>query len=128
MVGMLPKEYRLKRMKDFEILYQEGRFVGGRLVTAKVWKIDPEKYPRRDYKKDNLKIGFVVSKKVHKSAVKRNRLKRQMREVVRLLLKEKKLKTGFMIAIMAKREMLESDYSPIEKSVVDVLEKARVLK
>ena len=34
------------------------------------------------------KIGFVVSKKIHKRAVKRNRIKRLMRESVRLYIKE----------------------------------------
>ena len=115
-------------MKDFEILFKEGRFVGGDLQNLKIWKIDPKKYPRRKYNKDDLKIGFVVCLKAHKSAVKRNRVKRQMREVVRLLLKEDKLKKGYMLALMAKGNIIGKDYKEIEKSVVGILKKARILK
>ena len=114
-------------MKDFEILFQEGRFVGGNLVNVKVWRIEPEKYPRRDYTKSDLKIGFVVSTKISKSAVKRNRVKRQMREVVRLLLKDGQVKSGFMIAILAKENILGKEYSEIERSIMDVLRRGRVL-
>jgi ribonuclease P protein component len=115
-------------MKDFEILFKEGQFVNGALVTAKVWKFNPEKYPRRKYSLDDLKIGFVVGLKVSKSAVKRNRAKRQMREVVRLLLKDGKVKTGFMIALVAKPAILEKEYDDIEKDVVGVLKRAGVFK
>lgn len=125
---MLPKEYRLTRMKDFEILFKEGRFVGGGLVTAKVWHVQPEKYPRRAYSSEDLKIGFVVSTKISKSAVKRNRAKRQMREVVRLLLKEDRLKHGFMLSIMAKSAVLSAEYGDIAADVVGVLRRAQILK
>ena len=123
---MLPKEYRLKRMKDFEILFKEGWFVSGEMFTAKVWKINVEKYPRRKYTEDDLKIGLVVGLKVSKSAVKRNRLKRQMREVVRLALKNEKLRKGFMVAIIAKPVALGKEHEEIEKDIVNVLEKAKL--
>lgn len=124
---MLQDQYRLRRMKDFEILFKEGRFVGGQLVTLKAWKIEPEKYPRRNYSTDDLKIGFVVGTKVSKSAVKRNRVKRQMREVVRLLLKDGKIKKGYMVAIMAKPNIVGAEYREINDDIVQALKKARVV-
>lgn len=115
-------------MKDFEVLFKEGRFVAGKFVTAKIWKIEPAKYPRRKYNIDDLKIGFVVGLKVSKSAVKRNRVKRQMREVVRLLLKEGKLKNGYHIAIMAKANTIGAEYAEIAKDIAAVLKRVGAMK
>lgn len=125
---MLPKQYRLQKKKDFDILFKEGRFVSGDLVDLKVWQIDPEKYPRREYTTDDLKIGFVVSKKIVKSAVKRNRIKRQMREVVRLILKDSTIKKGFMVAVLAKSAILGKDYKEIEKSVLSTFASTGLLR
>ncbi|MBI2990059.1 MAG: ribonuclease P protein component [Candidatus Magasanikbacteria bacterium] len=114
-------------MKDFEILFKEGRFFGGRLLDLKIWKIDPNKYPRRSYKPEDLKIGFVVGKKVHKSAVKRNLIRRRMREVLRLLLKEGLLEKGFMFALIAKPLILAKKYQEIEQDIVHLLKIAHIL-
>jgi len=114
-------------MKDIEILFKEGRFVGGDLVTLKLWWVDPDKYPRRKYTKNDLKIGFVVGKKVSKSAVKRNKIKRQMREVVRLLLKDEKLKDGAMVSVIAKPSALGASYVDIETSLLDVFRRGKLL-
>ncbi|MFH1286196.1 MAG: ribonuclease P protein component [Candidatus Magasanikbacteria bacterium] len=127
-MSMLPKEFRLKHMKDFDILFKEGHFVSGNLVVIKVWKVEPEKYTRHEYSEKNLKIGFVVGKKVSKSAVKRNRVKRQMREVVRLLLKKNMLKLGFHVSIMAKPLILGKKYDEIEQDLFNALKKAGLLK
>jgi len=124
---MLAKENRLKKMKDFDILFKEGKFINDKLVNMKIWQIEPDKYPRRDYQTKDLKIGFVVSTKLVRSAVKRNRLKRQMREVVRLLLKTNKLKVGFHIILIAKANMAGKTYQEIEDGVVSVLQKGGVL-
>lgn len=124
---MLLNEYRLKRDRDFEILFNEGRFVAGDFVNAKVWRVDTGKYPKRGYAADDLKIGFVVGTKTEKSAVKRNRVKRQMREVIRLLLKEGLIKRGYHVAFMAKPESIGAAYEDISQSIHDVLGRARLL-
>lgn len=124
---MLPRQYRLKHMKDWDILFKEGSFVNGELITLKVWKIDEDTYPKRGYTTDDLKIGFVVSKKVEKSAVKRNRIKRQMREVVRLLLKEGKLSAGYMVGMMTKPQIIGKDYEAIAHDVTKTLKKVKLL-
>lgn len=114
-------------MKDFAILFKEGRFVGGQLVTIKYWKIDPGLYPKRDYSTDDLRLGFVAGLKVSKRAVKRNRVKRQMREIVRLLLKEERVKKGYFVLVIAKPGILEKEYKEIESDIYQVFSRAKLL-
>ena len=69
---MLPKRYRLRRTKDFARTRRVGRSAATSLVALYVMRTrTPE-----------IRIGFSVSKRVGK-AVKRNRVKRLMREAVR---------------------------------------------
>ena len=78
---MLPKEYRLKNKSAFNATYRvkHSQYRGGIALFAGLMKKDSA---------HNTRVGFVVSKKTHKRSVKRNRLKRLMRESYRLLLKE----------------------------------------
>ncbi len=124
---MLQQENRLTKKRDIEITFEEGRFVAGNFVNLKVWKIDPEKYGKRGYTGDELQFAFVVGVKIDKRAVVRNRLKRQMREVVRLLLKENKIQSGFFVMVMAKKEMIGVEYSKIEQDITAALRRSRLL-
>lgn len=124
---MLSDVFRLKKMKDFEILFAEGKFVSGAIVGAKIWKIDPTKYPKRGYVQNDLKIGFVASVKHEKKAVGRNRVKRQMREVVRLLLKDNRIKTGYFIAFLSTPKLFGAEYVDIAQDIESILKKARLL-
>lgn len=124
---MIPKQYRLKHDKDFEVLFKEGRFVRGAYVSAKVWRINTEAYPRRNYTVDTLRVGFVVSKKVEKSAVGRNKIKRKMREAVRLSMKDQDWNSGYLAVFMAGPKAAWASYQELEQDVLGVARRAKLI-
>ncbi len=81
---MLPEKFRLKNKKAFDATYRNHRVVSDSVMIIYTGK--PKTTPA-----STTRFGFVVSKKYHKRAVKRNRIKRLMRECVRLAIKEEKL-------------------------------------
>ncbi len=69
---MLKKVYRLRKRRDFRRTYQKGKILKTRYFVL-YWRPNGLK---------NYRIGFSVSKKLG-SAVIRNRVKRQLREICR---------------------------------------------
>lgn len=124
---MLPSHHRLTRKQDFAHVYDHGVFVPGTLVNLKVWKIDPTAFPDRGYAENDFKIGFVIGTKIHKHAVKRNRAKRQMREVVRLLMKDEAFSTGYLVVILAKPQIVGATYEDIRASLHQAFMRAKLM-
>lgn len=110
---MLPKENRLKKEKEFEAVFKGGRVIKGSFVFLKYLANGTDK----------TKIGFVVSKKVSKSAVVRNKAKRRMREIVRL--RKKEVKNGLSVIIVALPPIKDAAYKEMEKDIGGLLERIK---
>ena len=105
----------LKHNSLFRAVYSQGASFADRyLVLYKL--VNDEKLSR---------FGITVSGKVGKAVV-RNKIKRRLKEIIRLC--PKPLKEGYDIVILARKPASEADYASLEKSVMRLLAKADMLK
>lgn len=111
---MLPKENRLKKKKDFDKVTTGGQQVFGSFLILKFKSNDM----------DVTRVGFVVSKKVSKKAVLRNKAKRQLREVVRAEMAH--LKPGFDLIFFTRKEIIEKEFLDIQQLVKQLLQKSQL--
>lgn len=116
---MLSKQYRLKKSSAFTATYRVKKsfYLNGVAVFV-------------GYKKENdfeqTRAGFVVSKKTHKRAVKRNRLKRLMRENYRLFIKNNELGNACFyksLIFVGHEKALKLGYNDVKTTMKILLEK-----
>ena len=116
---MLKKENRLKNRRAFSATYNNNNVVSDNSMITYAGKEKTDKNcPTR--------VGFVVSKKVHKRATKRNRIKRLMRENIRLMIKNKQLATldhYHSLIFMAKQNTLGKNFEEIRNTILILMDK-----
>jgi len=110
---MLSFKNRLKKEKDFKRVFDYGKSISSDLISVKYLINEME----------NSRVGFIVSKKVSKKAVLRNRIKRVLRESVRKEIKQ--LNRGYDIIIIARRKTTETESKEIFKTVEDLFKSIR---
>lgn len=71
------------------------------------------------------KVAVVVSRKIHKSAVKRNRIRRRIYELIRLRLPDFKAPAELVVTVY-KAEVAEMPAADLEKSVDQLLKRAKL--
>lgn len=72
-----------------------------------------------------IQVGISISKKVSKRAVVRNRIKRQLKAIVRPLLP--RLESGLRMVILVRSEALTYEYGEFLQELEQLLVKAEVL-
>jgi len=116
---VLNKSLRLKKNSSFKATYMQRRIASDEFFVL---------YGGRNKENPEIptKIGFVVSKKIHKRAVKRNRIKRLAREAFRIELKNggiERYSYFQSLIFMAKEGSLELDFDKTRKSVTKLINK-----
>lgn len=101
----MKKKFRLHTNKEFENLFKQKKSFYTANLIIKAAKNDL----------DFSRVGIIVSTKVSKRAVDRNKVKRRIREIMRLLYNT--VKPGFDILVIAKKPILEKNYQQIEEEV-----------
>lgn len=109
---MLQKKYRLRTFKDFKRVFARGGFVRNNANNVIVLKFVKNQLPIS-------RFAFIVSNKVSKSAVKRNKIKRQMREAIRA--KVPSIKNGYDIVFIANPPVIKKNYHGIVEAVERLL-------
>lgn len=113
---MLPKDNRLKSKEDIKSVKKQGfrcqssNF--GLLILKK------EKSP--------FKVGVIISKKVFRRAVDRNREKRRIMKVVRDY--QSKIKDNHWVMFLVKSSIKEVTAKDLEKEILNTFKVSRLLK
>ena len=100
---MPKKENQLKKDKEFDNVFKNGRSSFSRILGIKAVANGLE----------ISRFGVLVSNKISKKAVERNKIKRQIREVIRSRVSG--IKPGFDVVIITLPPILGSSYEEIEK-------------
>lgn len=106
---------RLKKNTDFKKVYAKGSSLANRYLVLFMLKNG----------KSYNQVGFSASKKVGKSVV-RNRVRRLMKESFRMV--AEKLELGYDLVFIARVNSKNASYIEIEKAMVHLLKKSKLLK
>jgi len=114
---MLPKKNRLKKKKDFERIFKRGKGYREDSLLLRVIS-------------NNLqfsRFGFIISQKVSKKAVVRNKIKRRLRAIIRESLP--KIKKGIDGVIIIVGSGIENNsFKEIKEKVGRLIKKAKLLE
>ncbi|MBO8172176.1 MAG: ribonuclease P protein component [Bacillaceae bacterium] len=111
------KKYRLRKNEDFQKVFKQGQSFANRQFV--IYRLDHQD------EQESFRVGISVSKKLG-NAVVRNRIKRLIREAVRL--KESEVSSHVDFVIIARKPVVDLDFHQLSNSLYHCMRKAKLLK
>ena len=111
---MKSKILALSKNEEFKSLLKQKK-ISNKYVTVFFGKL-----PNKD--KNKLNISFVTKKKIG-NAVKRNKIKRRLRNIINDAVKKITLKFDYSYLVIAKPTMLNNEYAIIKETLFRDLKK-----
>lgn len=110
------KPSRLSGRKVNQLVLRKGTMWKGNTMTARILK-GPPKSPNVNPEDIALYIGTYAPIKLHKSAVKRNKMRRRCREALRTHIKNIEKIPTVQLLICPRSSSLDCDFSLIQKDI-----------
>ncbi len=110
---MKSKILALSKNEEFKYLLKQKK-ISNKYVTIFFGKLDHKN-------KKKLNISFVTKKKIG-NAIKRNKIKRRLRNIVNEAVKKISLKFDYSYLVIAKPTMLNNEYTNIKETLFHEME------
>jgi ribonuclease P protein component len=107
------KLMRLHGRKTSDFLLRKGRVWKGKTFTA-YWLPGP---PKREGERRGLFVGTFASAKLDKSAVRRNRMRRRVREALRVAVQNTTVNTSAQLLVTPRSASLTTSFLDMQKEV-----------
>jgi len=114
---MKSKIVALSKNEDFKILLKKKK-VSNKYITLFFGLLE-------DKNSSRLNISFVAKKKLIRSAVKRNKVKRRLRNIINEAVKNKSINFNYSYLLIAKITMLNNEYALIKDTLFKDIEKIK---
>ena len=129
----LPKQNRLKASRDFSKVYRKGKRASTKHLAVRALKqLDALNKSGNQNEQSagsspalSSCFGISISKKVSKRAVVRNRIKRQIRSVIRDRLPN--ILPGWQVVIVVRPSAVECDFADFLRELEYLLKKLNIL-
>jgi len=112
----MKKEFRIKKNKEFQSAFKNGRSVANRQFVV---------YIKPNDEVEHFRIGLSVSKKIG-NAVMRNQIKRYLRQSIQEIKETLKPENDYVI--IARKPVSEMDFFEVKKSPIHVLKVGKVFE